>query len=76
MHGNVWEWCQDWDGDYPSSPVINPTGPPSGVYKVIRGGSFCHKVRICRSAHRYRAWPEGGFGWGDDDIGFRLVRTV
>ncbi|MEO2016467.1 MAG: formylglycine-generating enzyme family protein, partial [Fuerstiella sp.] len=42
MHGNVWEWCQDWQGDYPSGSVTDPTGAASGSDRVIRGGSFGH----------------------------------
>ena len=40
MHGNVWEWCQDWVGDYPSGSVTDPTGPSSGSYRVLRGGGW------------------------------------
>ena len=39
MSGNVWEWCQDWDGSYSSSAQTNPTGPTSGAERVYRGGS-------------------------------------
>jgi len=40
MHGNVYEWCLDWHGPYPSGPVKDPTGPPNGTRRVARGGCF------------------------------------
>jgi len=57
MHGNVWEWCQDWNGDYPSGKVTDPLGPASGSYRVIRGGSWGSGARHCRVAHRSGSPP-------------------
>jgi formylglycine-generating enzyme required for sulfatase activity len=45
MIGNVWEWCQDWKGDYPTSSVTDPTGPYSGSNRVNRGGSWGNFAR-------------------------------
>jgi len=69
MHGNVWEWCQDWKGDYPSGSVTDPTGPSSGSYRVLRGGSWNYYARYCRSAGRY--WDAPGIR--DIYDGFRLA---
>ena len=52
MIGNVSEWCQDWYGEYPAGSVIDPQGPVSGTYRVIRGGSWYYYPRYCRSAFR------------------------
>ncbi|MBL7140416.1 MAG: formylglycine-generating enzyme family protein [Planctomycetes bacterium] len=59
MHGNVWEWCQDWHGEYPSGPVRDPPGPASGSPRVLRGGSWNDDPGVCRSANRSRYGPVG-----------------
>jgi len=71
MHGNVWEWCLDWHGGYPSGAVTDPTGPSSGSLRVLRGGSWLHSSVSCLSANRRRGTPADRL-WG---LGFRVVRS-
>ena len=58
MSGNVCEWCNDWYGNYISSPSNNPTGPSSGTCRVIRGGSWNDIARYCRSSDRDGITPD------------------
>jgi formylglycine-generating enzyme required for sulfatase activity len=71
MHGNVWEWCQDWLSDYPSNPVVDPHGPDKGEFRVLRGGSWFNAARSVRSAFRYGFIP----GFRDSSFGFRVARS-
>ena len=68
MHGNVWEWCQDAYGDYPSGAVTDPAGPASRLFvRMYRGGSWFNAAVYCRSAFRSGDLPSirsdgnGGF---------------
>jgi formylglycine-generating enzyme len=52
MHGNVFQWCQDWYGPYPENEVTDPHGPGKGTFAVLRGGCWAREPQSCRSARR------------------------
>ena len=72
MSGNVWEWCQDWDSStyYASSPLTNPTGPATGLYRLLRGGDWSNYSSGCRASKRGDSLDGVGIS-----VGFRVVRT-
>jgi formylglycine-generating enzyme required for sulfatase activity len=72
MHGNVWEWCEDWHAEYPTGAVTDPKGPSTGNGLVLRGGSFGGLVLTVRSSCRIFDQPSNRYC----AFGFRLARTV
>jgi formylglycine-generating enzyme required for sulfatase activity len=71
MHGNVWEWVQDWYGPYTADPVTDPSGPTTGANRVIRGGSWSYPAWCARSADRGGVHP----GLRGDGLGFRCLSS-
>ncbi len=72
MHGNIWEWCSDWYGEYDINDKVNPKGPDQGTRKINRGGGWYDPAWRCRSAYRAGGDPPISRGTG---IGFRLVKS-
>lgn len=78
MHGNAWEWVNDWYSAsyYSTGPNVDPLGPPSGSARVLRGGSWScvFNTADARSAHRTFGTPDTQNS--DYGLGFRLARTT
>ena len=72
MHGNVWEWCQDyWHGNYDGAPMDGSAWIKDsyGEHRILRGGSWIDYPRYCRSASRLSITPD----FLDNDFGFRVI---
>ena len=72
MHGNVWEWVEDWYGSdyYAQSPAVDPPGPITATSRVLRGGSWYDYSFYCRASFRVDYPGDGG-----DNLGFRVAKT-
>ena len=71
MHGNIYEWCNDWWGYYDPADVTNPAGPIAGPVRIARGGGWGYEAHGCRSAYRDYGYEHDTF----PSIGFRFVRS-
>jgi formylglycine-generating enzyme required for sulfatase activity len=69
MHGNIWEWCHDWYGDYPGGSVTDPQGAATGSYRMGCGGGWNNVASFCLSAGRDLSAP----GYRSAYLGFRPV---
>ena len=74
MHGNVWQWCQDWFHPYyyEHSPKDDPQGPLDGRDRTARGGGWDAAAADCRAADRWKMPPEFPFY----SLGFRVVEVA
>jgi formylglycine-generating enzyme required for sulfatase activity len=71
MSGNVWEWVNDWYGEYSGAPQTDPMGPASGSLRVVRGGSWGSDPNLLRASIRYFNTPADA----DRYVGFRVARA-
>lgn len=70
MHGNVYEWCEDWYGEYQGGAAADPKGAGTGTAHVARGGSWRCPASYSRAATRVQG---GNETWFDGGFGFRVV---
>ncbi len=70
--GNVWEWCADWYGRYPTEAVIDPTGPLSGLSRIARGGMFLNEAKLLTAPRRIAFACD----YRDEAVGVRLARAA
>lgn len=69
MHGNVWEWVQDWFAQYPNTALTNPLGPSTSKFKVFRGGGWNNEIQFARSGNRFMMAVSNGIHF----VGFRMA---
>jgi serine/threonine protein kinase len=72
MHGNVWEFCSDWFGNYTAGKQTDPQGPPTGPFRAYRGGSWFFPWRESHSSNR----PDKKFPAFGTNLGFRIVCEI
>lgn len=72
MHGNVWEWCSDWHGDYDLNNLTDPAGPSAGQCRVKRGGSWLETA----GSGLHRSASRGPLAGNDAQTGFRIVLSA
>ncbi|MCJ8330884.1 MAG: SUMF1/EgtB/PvdO family nonheme iron enzyme [Lentisphaeria bacterium] len=70
--GSLWEWCNDWYGNYTRASVVDPTGPRTGSKHIFRGGSWMTNKKLTKSSHRLSLGKKSRY----HDLGFRIAWKI